>query len=127
MFKTKTLKARVAQLEAENATLQERLRNWEHRWADHEREARGLRTQVEYLVRTIRQTDDIIFSISQHTSWEAMRPRFAQLVDQMTARKVAESNRINSVVQQEIISGYRPDADLGKLQAALPSPIDGKR
>jgi hypothetical protein len=74
----------------------------------HQVEETTLRNQVDFLIREIRKTDDIIFSISQCTDWSQMRPRVAQLTDQMTARKVAESNRINSLITSELHSTYTP-------------------
>lgn len=73
-----------------------------------EAQNRALTNQVEYLVRTIRQTDDIIFSIQQSAdgSWKTVQPRFAQLSDQMTHRKVAESNRISELIRPELIKTY---------------------
>lgn len=64
--------------------------------------------QVTYLIKTIREMDDILFSISQCTNWESMRPRIATLTDQMTARKVTESRRINSIITNELIDVYSP-------------------
>ena len=72
--------------------------------ADADRSA--LRNQVEYLVRTIRQMDDQIFTMFQKTDWPSMRPHFQTLSDGMTARKVAESNRIGDIMRQELISTY---------------------
>jgi hypothetical protein len=106
---------RIAELKKANANLNRRLGEWEDQWKERNAENIGLRNQVEYLVRTIRQTDDIIFSISQCTNWESMRPRVAQLTDQMTARKVAESNRVNQLVIEEIRSVYtEPQKRIGK-------------
>jgi leucyl aminopeptidase (aminopeptidase T) len=92
-------KKRIAQLE-------ESLAQKDDEYTALAGQLRAAQNQVEYLVRTIRQTDDIIFSISQCTNWESMRPRVAQLTDQMTARKVAESNRITELVTNEIKSVY---------------------
>lgn len=78
------------------------------RVAQLERELLAKDNQISYLIRTIRETDDIIFSISQTTNWESMRPRVATLVDQMTTRKVAESRRISSLIQEELIATYNP-------------------
>lgn len=75
------------------------------------RDTAALRNQVDYLIREIRKMDDIIFSIGQSAdgSWSRVQPRFAQLHDEMTARKVAESNRINSLITSELHNTYRPD------------------
>jgi hypothetical protein len=76
---------------------------------------RALRNQIDYLIREIRKTDDIIFSISQCTNWPQMQPRVAQLTDQMTARKVTESNRINMIINRELTETYKPTPDVQKL------------
>lgn len=94
-------KKRIAELEANNASLSDQL-------LEQIKDNGALRNQVEYLIKTIRDTDQIIFSISQCTNWESMRPRVAQLTDQMTARKVAESNRINDLISGELRSTYKP-------------------
>lgn len=77
-------------------------------WRETETNLTAARNQIEYLVRTIRQMDDIIFSMAQAAdgSWKSVQPRFAQLHDQMTARKVAESNRIGDVLRGELINTY---------------------
>lgn len=104
-------KARIAELEAEVNHLRANLLNES---AQHRTEEGALRNQVDFLIREIRKTDDIIFSISQCTNWVSMRPRVAQLTDQMTARKVAESNRINSLITNELHDVYKPN-DANKL------------
>lgn len=98
-------KKRERELEAEVDRLRANLLNES---AQHRVEEQALRNQVEYLIRTIRQTDDIIFSIQQSAdgSWKTVQPRFAQLVDQMTHRKVAESNRISDLIRPELIKTY---------------------
>jgi hypothetical protein len=85
------------------------------RLTELENENRALKNQVEYLIHTIRQTDDIIYSISQCTDWITMRPRVAQLTDQMTYRKVSESNRISSLIQGELHETYKPPTDLKQI------------
>lgn len=92
-------KAKIAQLEAEIA--QERAR------ADRmTAEVHFSQNRVEYLVRTIRDMDQLIFNMSQCTSWESMRPYFTALNDGVTSRKVAESNRINDMLRPELIKTY---------------------
>lgn len=76
--------------------------------AQYRNENHSLRKQVDFLVRTIRKIDDIIFSISQCSDWTIMRPRVAQLTEEMIARKVAESNKINDVVTAAIKDTYKP-------------------
>lgn len=98
-------KKRIAELIAEIAHLQERDAHFAKRDS-----VQG--HQIEYLVRTIRKMDDIIFSMSQCSDWPSMQPRFAQLQDEMTARKVAESNRIGDIMRQELVQTYKPDLKL---------------
>lgn len=83
-----------------------RLLELESQVIDLQRQLAAKETQITYLIRTIRGMDDIIFSISQCTSWESMRPRVAQLTDQMTSRKVAENDRISSLIQGELHQTY---------------------
>ena len=80
----------------------------ESRIVDLERQLATKENQITYLIRTIRQMDVFVFSMSQCTSWESMRPRFNQLKEQMTTRKVAESNRISSLIESELHSTYDP-------------------
>lgn len=71
-----------------------------------QRQLAAKENQITYLLRDIRRTDDIIFSISQCTEWNSMRPRIAQLTDQMMTRKTIESNRINDLVVGELNNTY---------------------
>jgi len=84
--------------------------NWKQRATDLERQLLAKEQQITYLIQTIRAMDDKIFSMGQCTSWETMRPRFLQLHDEMTARKVAESNRISDIVTKELRATYSPPA-----------------
>lgn len=79
-------------------------------------ENRGLRNQVEYLVRTIRDTDQEIFNMSQKTTWDGMRPGFNKLLDEVTARKVAESKRIADIMRPQLTETYSqpPQKRLGR-------------
>lgn len=107
-------KKRIVELERKNANLNRRLEQWENDNKGVEAKMAAQRNQIEYLVRTIRQMDDAIFSMSQMTSWDSMRPRFAQLVDQMTARKVAESNRIGDILRTELVDTYNDQTNVPK-------------
>lgn len=84
--------------------------NWKALALEKEGDILALRNQVDYLVRTIRDMDDKLFSISQCSDWPSMRPRIAALVDEMTARKVEESKRINSIITRELHSTYKPNS-----------------
>lgn len=78
------------------------------RLVELEAENRALRNQTEYLVRTIRGMDDVIFKMGQCKSWEQMRPAFAALKDEMTSRKVIESRRITELLNTELVKTYQP-------------------
>lgn len=94
--------------------------NWKRLCMEKEADILALRNQIDYLIRTIRETDDKIFSISQCTSFEGMRPRIASLIDEMTARKVAESKRINALITGELHDTYKLES------AALKQITKGK-
>lgn len=70
------------------------------------REATGLRNQIEYLVRTIRDMDEQIYKMSQATSMDQMRPNLLNLIEGMTVRKRQESDRIGDIVRGELIKTY---------------------
>lgn len=95
-------KRRIAELEKENATLNDRLRKWEAGWSETQKQA----NQVEYLVRTIRDMDEQIYKMSQCNCWEAMRPHYTNLAEGMTVRKRAESDRIGELIRPELIKTY---------------------
>lgn len=97
---------RIAQLEESLADKERLFHIQQTGWRESNEKAAALRTQVEYLVRTIRQMDDQIFAMSQCTGWPQMRPHFQTLSDGMTARKVAESNRIGELIRPELEKTY---------------------
>lgn len=59
------------------------------------------------LQRKIRDTDQLIFSMSQCTSWDQMQPIFAKLKTFTDARMIDESNRIKQVLIPEMQKAYR--------------------
>lgn len=61
------------------------------------------------LQRKIRDMDQLIFSMSQCTSWEEMRPIFAKLKTFTDARMIDESNRIKTLLIPEMQKAYRID------------------
>lgn len=97
---------RIKELEAEVDRLRANLLNES---AQHRTEEATLQNRITYLVRTIRQIDDKIFSMSQMTSWEGMRPRFQELHEGMISRKTAESNRIGDLIEGELRTTYNPE------------------
>ncbi len=103
-------KKRIAELEKANANLNRRCADHEEINLKHLTELAQLRNQVDYLIRTIRDMDDKLFSISQCPDWPQMRPRINALVEEMTARKVAESKRIGSLITRELHDTYKPES-----------------
>jgi hypothetical protein len=85
--------------------------NWKRLCMEKEADIVVLRNQVDYLIRTIRDMDDKIFSISQCTDWPQIRPRVAALVDEMTARKVNESKAIGRVITERLHEVYKPESE----------------
>lgn len=59
------------------------------------------------LMSKIRDMDQLIFSMSQCTSWEEMQPIFAKLKTFTDARMIDESNRIKQVLIPEMQKAYR--------------------
>ena len=84
--------------------------NWKRLCMEKEADILSLRNQVDYLIRTIRDMDDKLFSISQCTNWPQMRPRVNALVEEMTARKVIESQRIGDLITRELHQTYKPES-----------------
>lgn len=87
----------------------ESMRGW--READAAK-LRAAQNQVEYLVRTIRDMDEQIFKISQNAdgTWARVQPNIRTLVDGMTARKVAESNRISDILRPALHDTYTEES-----------------
>lgn len=103
-------KKRIAELEKQYDELWTNYRNE----ADHNRvEEAALRNQVEYLVRTIRDMDEQIYKISQCRDWPSMRGHVSDLVEGMTVRKRAESDRIGELIRPELIKTYDPMKQIG--------------
>jgi hypothetical protein len=90
-----------------------RIRQLEEDLAQKDDEYTALSGRYRDLVRTIRDMDQEIWNMGQKTAWEAQRPHFVKLHDEMTARKVTESNRIGDVLRGEIIDTYNPSKRLG--------------
>lgn len=95
--------------------------NWRRLAEEKERDILVLRNQNEYLIRTIRDMDDKIFSISQCADWPQMRPRINALMDEMTVRKVAESKAIGRVITDRLHEVYKPESEaLKQITKAKP-------
>lgn len=65
---------------------------------------------IAKLVIDIRNMDQLIFRMSQCSSWPAMRPIFLELLEGTNRRMEAESRRIEALLVPEIIATYRQDA-----------------
>jgi uncharacterized coiled-coil protein SlyX len=104
----KSKAARIRELEAEVASQHEYIKKLMRESGTFNTQLRASQNQVEYLVRTIRDIDQELFNMSQRTDWLGMRPYFQKLCDGMTARKVAESDRIGDIMRQQLIETYTP-------------------
>lgn len=63
--------------------------------------------RIRELADIIRENDQLIYQMSQKTSWDQQRPLFNQLQVGQESRMKAESNRINSILRKELIEVYR--------------------
>jgi hypothetical protein len=91
------------------------------------REALGFNNQnqqtIYEMADAIRNQDQLIYQMSQCTSWEPMRPIFNRLQIDQERRMKAESSRITDILRRELISVYKnpPEAleyelDLHKME-----------
>jgi len=97
---------RIGDLEIEVSRLRTNLRNESDA---HHTEETALRNQIEYLVRTIRDMDEQIYKMSQCTDFYQMRPHATDLIESMSVRKRAESDRISELIRPELIKTYATD------------------
>lgn len=120
--KAKALRKQNADLIDSIADYRQEVVRLQRRDAEFAASERALRNQVDFLIREIRKMDDIIFSIQQSAdgTWTTVRDRFTTLCDQMTARKVAESNRISDLIVGELHNTYKPP------EAPTPKQIGSK-
>lgn len=86
---------RIQELEQANANLNRRLEQWEKDGLDNMN-----------LMSKIRDMDQLIFSISQCTSWAQMQPIFARLKDMTDQRMIDESARIRDILIPEMKKVY---------------------
>lgn len=93
---------RVAELEKANKNLNRRLQKWEN--------------DELSLMSKIRDMDQLIFSMSQCSSWDQMRPIFAKLKTFTDERMIDESNRIRQVLIPEMQKVYRSNPRTGDAQ-----------
>lgn len=57
--------------------------------------------------RKLREMDQLVFAMSQCTSWDQMQPIFLKLKTFTDARMIDESNRIKNVLIPEMQKAYR--------------------
>lgn len=65
---------------------------------------------IKQMADVIRNMDTLVFQMSQKTSWAEQQPYFAQLQAGMEKRRRQESDRINSILQTELLSVYTKDS-----------------
>lgn len=102
-------KRRIAQLEEALADKERLFHIQNTEWREYTEELDKVRSQVEYLICTIRDMDEQIYKMSQCNCWEAMRPHYTNLAEGMTVRKRAESDRIGELIRPELIKTYNND------------------
>lgn len=61
------------------------------------------------LIKTLRDQDQLIFLMSQGTSWEQQRPHFNKLQEGQERRMRLESDRIRDVLIPEVRKAYTKD------------------
>lgn len=61
---------------------------------------------IRELADIIRESDQLIWQMAQKTSWPEQRPFFNRLQEGQESRMKAESNRINDIMQEELIKVY---------------------
>ncbi len=62
--------------------------------------------EVLRLVALLRQQDQLLYKVSQCTTWEQMRPYIRELCDGMYERMRDESDRIRSLMIPQIREAY---------------------
>lgn len=61
---------------------------------------------IRELADIIRENDQLIYNMAQKTDWPSQRPFFNKLQSGQESRMKAESNRINDIMQKELIKVY---------------------
>lgn len=69
-------------------------------------EVNQLRQANDKLIKTLRDMDQLIYIMSQKTSWDAMRPTFQQLNEGTKGRMEIESGRIRNLLTNEVRKAY---------------------
>jgi len=85
--------------------------------------------EILRLVALLRQQDQLLYKVSQCTTWEQMRPYIRELCDGMYERMNAESDRIRALMIPQIREAYLNDTTqtyTGELERPrLEGPRDG--
>lgn len=76
-------------------------------WLESNEKIAKLEASELALMSKIRDMDQLIFSMSQCTSWEQMQPIFVKLKTFTDARMIDESNRIKTLLIPEMQKAYR--------------------
>ena len=95
-----TYLAKVRELQAEIERLQKSDAGYAKVYADQEQTIREMADEI-------RQTDQLIFRMSQCSDWSTMRPIFNKLQVEQESRQRTESNRITDIMRSELLSIYR--------------------
>jgi len=67
-----------------------------------EREITHVQSDRDMFAHNLRSMDDSIFAMTQCQNWDQMRPHFLNLQGRMEARRKNESDRINSIIFNEL-------------------------
>ncbi len=66
----------------------------------------ALEQTIKELADVIRSSDQLVFQMSQCTSWPQMQQYFKKLQEGQQARQRAESNRITEILRRELLQVY---------------------
>lgn len=72
------------------------------------RTVEGQDQTIREMADEVRSMDQLIYRMTQCTTWETMRPIFNQLQEKQTKRQIEESNRIGDIMRKELLSVYAP-------------------
>ena len=100
-------KRRIAQLEDSLATQQRLFNIQQEGWRASEDRIKLLEASELKLMGQIRDMDQLIWDMSQQTSWDQQRPIFQTLLAATNRRKSLESDRIQTLLIPEMQKTYR--------------------
>jgi hypothetical protein len=72
-----------------------------------DKEIKRLEFRERELADVIRRQDQLIFQMSQQTSWDSMRPFFQKLNAETQRRMIDESHRMQTILIPEMIKAYK--------------------